>query len=349
MKVGLLRDRLYLEHSNGDGHPERPERLAAVDDAVARAGFASSLTDFPARDATRAELGRIHEEAHIDRIAATEGERFRMLDADTGAGPDSYRAALRAAGGAMAAVDAVVSGEVRRSFALPRPPGHHAEQSRAMGFCLFNNVAVAAAHARAVHGLERIAVVDWDVHHGNGTQWSFYEDPGVLYVSIHEYPLFPGTGLVQDTGRDIGDGYTVNLPLPAGQTDADYAIAFDQVVIPVLEEFDPELVLVSAGFDAHRDDPLARMRLTVDGFRRMTRALIGVAERHADGRIVHVLEGGYNLEALAEGVVAVLDELATDERREPEPAGGREQASEGLTAVLAKGERVLPRHWASLA
>jgi acetoin utilization deacetylase AcuC-like enzyme len=349
MKIGLVRDKLFLNHSNGDGHPERPERLAAIDDALARVSFADELIDLSARDATRAELSRVHDESYIARIAETDGQRFRMLDADTGAGPDSYRAALRGAGGTIAAVDAVLAGGVRRSFSLPRPPGHHAERNRAMGFCLFNNIAVAAEHARAAHGLERIAIVDWDVHHGNGTQWSFFEDPGVLYISIHEYPLFPGTGLVQDTGRDIGGGYTVNLPLPAGQTDSDYAIAFEQVVIPVLEEFEPELILVSAGFDCHRKDPLARMRLTAEGFRWMTRALIGVAERHSDGRIVHVLEGGYNLEALAEGVTAVLEELVADKAREPEPAAGRERASEGLENVLAKGARFLPKHWASLA
>jgi len=349
MKTALVRDSLYLEHTNGSGHPERPERLQAIDEVIADAACAAELTDIPARDAGEDELARIHDRAYIARIAQTEGERFRMLDADTGAAPGSYRAALRAAGGVLAAVDAVLSGEIRRSFALPRPPGHHAEGNRAMGFCLFNNIAVAARYAQDTWGLDRVAVVDWDVHHGNGTQWSFYEDPSVLYTSIHEYPLFPGTGLVQDTGRDVGAGYTVNLPLPAGQTDADYAIAFDEVVVPVLEEFDPELVLVSAGFDAHRDDPLARMRLTVDGFRRMTQALIGVAERHSAGRIVHVLEGGYNLSALAEGVAAVLTELTADDARVPEPAPGREAASEGLSEYLARSERVLPRHWASLA
>ena len=349
MNVGLVRDPLYLKHKNGDGHPERPERLVAVDEAIDGVAFADELLDLPAGDAGHDELARIHDRDYIRRIAATEGERPRMLDADTGVAPESYRAALRAAGGTITAVDAVLAGEVRRSFALPRPPGHHAERNRAMGFCLFNNVAVAARYAQDAYGLERVAVIDWDVHHGNGTQWSFYEDPSVLYVSVHEYPLFPGTGLVQDTGRDIGQGYTLNLPLPAGQTDRDYAIAFEEVVLPVLGEFDPQLVLVSAGFDAHRDDPLARMQLSVDGFRWMTRALLGIAEQHADGRIVHVLEGGYNLEALSEGVTAVLEELTSDEVREREPAGDRSEASEGLQTVLTKGERVLPRHWASLA
>ncbi|MFP4374864.1 MAG: histone deacetylase [Spirochaetaceae bacterium] len=349
MKVALVRDPLYLEHTNGAGHPERPERLTAVDEAIEGVAFSDELLDLPARDADHDELARIHDRDYIRRIAGTEGERLRMLDADTGAAPGSYRAALRAAGGAITAVDAVLTGEVRRSFALPRPPGHHAEQNRAMGFCLFNNIAVAARHAQAAYGLERVAVIDWDVHHGNGTQWSFYEDPSVLYVSIHEYPLFPGTGLLQDTGRDIGGGYTVNLPLPAGETDRDYAVAFEEVVLPVVREFDPQLLLVSAGFDAHRDDPLARMRLSVDGFRWMTRALVELAEHHADGRIVHVLEGGYNLAALSEGVAAVLEELTGDRLREREPAAHRSEASEGLQAVLAKGERVFPRHWASLA
>jgi len=349
MKVGLIRDTLYLRHTNGDGHPERPERLVAIDEAIDGVAFSEELLDLPARDARDDELERVHDGDYIRRIAATDGESARMLDADTGAAPESYRAALRAAGGAITAVDAVLSGDVRRSFALPRPPGHHAERNRAMGFCLFNNVAVAARHAREAHGLERVAIVDWDVHHGNGTQWSFYEDPSVLYVSIHEYPLFPGTGLMQDIGRDIGGGYTLNLPLPAGQTDRDYAVAFEEVVLPVLGEFDPQLLLVSAGFDTHRDDPLARMQLSVEGFRWMTRALVELAEQHADGRIVHVLEGGYNLAALSEGVTAVLEELTTDEVRPREPALDRSVASEGLQTVLAKGDRVLPRHWASLA
>mgnify|MGYP006271687907 CR=1 FL=1 len=348
MTVALTRDTLYLEHTNGDGHPERPERLAAVDEALAELSFAESLRDIPARDATENELARVHDSDYIRRIAETDGRPLRMLDPDTGAAPGSYRAAVRAAGGTIAAVDAVLNGDVRRSFSLPRPPGHHAERNRAMGFCLFNNAAVAARYVQTAYGLERVAIVDWDVHHGNGTQWAFYEDPSVLYVSLHQYPLFPGTGLVPDTGRDIGAGYTVNLPLPARQTDRDYRIAFEQVVIPVLSEFDPELVIVSAGFDAHERDPLAQMKLSVDGFRWMTRALIRVAEEHAGGRLVHTLEGGYDLQALGEGVSGVLSELVAEEIPKAEAENAREEASEGTQEVLSKAGRFLPRYWASL-
>ena len=348
MNVAITRDPLYLEHSNGEGHPERPQRLVAIDEAIGQVAFRNKLIDTPSRDASRVQLERVHDDDYIRRIADTDGAPFRMLDADTGASPQSYRAARRAAGGALSAVDAVLGGEFRRAFAFPRPPGHHAERNRAMGFCLFNNVAVAAKYAQDAYGIERVAIIDWDVHHGNGTQWSFYEDPSVLYVSVHQYPLFPGTGLVQDTGRDIGQGYTVNLPLPAGQTDHDYAVAFEQIVLPVTAEFDPQLILVSAGFDAHRKDPLAGMKLSVDGYRWMTRALIRLAEEHADGRLVHLLEGGYNLDALSEGVLAVLSELTADEVPAPQAAGPAETAGESLREVLAKVRRFLPRHWASL-
>ncbi len=370
MQVAIVRDALYTRHSNGDGHPERPERLQAIDAALQAAPFGNRLRDVAARDATAEELARVHDAAYIERIAETDGRSFSMLDADTGAAPESYRAALRAAGGAMSAVDSVFSGETTRAFALPRPPGHHAEANRAMGFCLFNNIAVAAKHAQAAYGVHRVAIIDWDVHHGNGTQWSFYEDPSVLYISLHQYPLFPGTGLVRQTGSGAGEGTTVNLPLPRRQRDEDYEIAFEEVLLPVLGEFAPELVLVSAGFDAHRDDPLAGMELSVESYRRMTRLLMRLAALHAHGRLVHVLEGGYHLEALGEGVSAVLEELSADGPA-PGPAAGpggaqpqraaqpehpasaapstRRGSNEGLYEVLSAGKRVFSKYWASLS
>lgn len=349
MKVAVLRDPIFREHNNGEGHPERPARLDAVDRALERSSIADALVDLPPRDATEAQLARVHDRDYIRRIAATDGSGFRMLDADTGVGPRSYRAALRAAGAAVTAVEAVVAGEVRRAFALPRPPGHHAERDRAMGFCLFNNVAVAAAHARAILGVERVAIVDWDVHHGNGTQRRFYDDPAVLYVSVHQHPLFPGTGLLEETGGNGAGGRTINLPLPAGRTDRDYRIVFEQVILPVLGEFSPELLLVSAGFDAHRNDPLAGMSLSSEAFRRMTRELLRVAEEHAEGRIVHVLEGGYDPAALSEGVELVFGELTADRLPEREPALSPDSAREGLEKVLSKARRLLPRYWASVA
>jgi len=273
--------------------------------------------------------------AHVEAVEATRGEA-RMIDADTFASPDTADVALLAAGAAVQAVDAVLEpGDRphRAAAALVRPPGHHAESRRAMGFCFYNNVAVAAAHARAL-GVARVAVLDYDVHHGNGTQEMFYADPSVLYVSTHQFPFYPGTGAASETGSGEGTGFTVNVPIEAGATDGDYVRVFELGVLPVLEEFNPDLLLVSAGFDAHEQDPLAQMRMTSPGFAWMTAQLGAMANRVSDGRIVLVTEGGYALTALGESLDLALKALAGDVDP-PAPATMREATGRGDRALEA--------------
>jgi acetoin utilization deacetylase AcuC-like enzyme len=300
----LLSDPRFFRHRSSAYHPERPERLEAAHAAVerCRTGAGLSFTAVAPRQATAEELARVHDPkfvAWLENLRGKEG----YVDADTYVGPDSIEVAGLAAGGTVALVDALIDGPVKRGLALVRPPGHHARPGHAMGFCLLNNVAVAAAHARA-RGLERVAIVDWDVHHGNGTQEAFYGDPNVLYVSTHQFPFYPGTGAVLETGEGEGKGFTVNVPLTAGGGDAVYRGAFERVIVPVLEEYKPDLVLVSAGFDASARDPLAEMALTNDAFGWMARELRKVADKTAQGRIALVLEGGYDLVALEAGLAA---------------------------------------------
>ena len=244
---------------------------------------------------------------YIGLIAETAG-RATALDADTFTSPDTFDVARLAAGAAVTAVEHVLAGEGRRACALVRPPGHHAEADRAMGFCFFNNVAIGAAHARAT-GLQRVAIVDYDVHHGNGTQWSFYADPSVLFVSSHQFPYYPGTGSASEVGSGAGTGFTINLPLAAGATDADYELVYARVAIPALRQFNPELILVSAGFDAYMDDPLGGMRLTASCFGRLTSMIVAVADDCCAGRVVAITEGGYHLQGLAESLRETIDAL----------------------------------------
>jgi acetoin utilization deacetylase AcuC-like enzyme len=272
-----------------------------------------------------------------------------MLDADTAASEDSYSAALRAAGGALVATETVIEGRHNSAFAFVRPPGHHAEADRAMGFCLFNNVAVAAEYARRVHGLRRIAIVDWDVHHGNGTMHAFYDTPEVLYVSLHQYPHFPGTGSARETGAGEGDGYTINIPFPGQQYDEDYLLAFDRVLLPVFRAYAPQLFLVSAGFDAHILDPLADMDLSSRCFGLMTRALQEVAREHS-APLAMVLEGGYAIKALAEGVASVLEALVRngdgDNTEDWRPRD--HHPSQNVTHVLERVRSALAPRWPCL-
>jgi acetoin utilization deacetylase AcuC-like enzyme len=307
MRVGLYDHPAFREHDAGAGHPERPARLDAVRRGIREAALESRLALMTPRPASRDELRAVHGAAHVDRVAATEGRTYRF-DPDTQAGPHSYTAALLAAGAAVDAVDRVLAGELDRAFCAVRPPGHHAEADRAMGFCLFNNVAVGAARALAA-GLTRVAVVDFDVHHGNGTQAIFYGDPRVLYVSSHAYPFYPGTGGLDEVGEGKGEGFTVNLPLPGTMGDAEYARIYREIVEPIVAAFDPELVLVSVGFDPHRDDPLAGMAATERGFAAMAASCVAGAAGSAKGRAVFVLEGGYDLDGIAESTTAVMGVL----------------------------------------
>ena len=307
MRVGLYDHPAFREHDAGAGHPERPQRLDAVRRGIRAAGLEARLQTLTPRPATREQLRTVHTAGHIDRLAATTGRTTRF-DPDTQAGPHSYAAALLAAGSVVDAVDRVLVGDLDRAFCAVRPPGHHAEADRAMGFCLFNNVAVGAARALA-SGLERVAVVDFDVHHGNGTQSIFYDDPRVLYVSSHAYPFYPGTGGLDEAGAGPGEGFTVNLPLPATMGDAEYARIYREVVSPVVRAFDPQLLLVSAGFDPHRDDPLAGMAVTERGFAQVAASCLEGASGAARGRAVFVLEGGYDLEGIALSTAEVMKVL----------------------------------------
>ena len=304
MNVGLYDDPLYREHDAGPGHPERPERLDAVRRGLREAGLEGGLRLLRPRPATTQELVRVHAEEHVARVAATRGRTVRF-DPDTQASPRSSEAALLAAGAVVDAVDRVLGGELDRAFCAVRPPGHHAETARAMGFCLFNNVAVAAAHA-LFRGLRRVAVIDFDVHHGNGTQDMFYTDPRVLYVSSHAYPFYPGTGALDEVGEGAGRGFTVNLPLPPGMGDLEYARLYREFVVPVGRAFDPQLVIVSAGFDPYEGCPIAPMRVTPRGFAEIAQACLDVAGGAARGRVVFALEGGYNLDGIARSAAAVM-------------------------------------------
>ncbi|HVR71407.1 MAG TPA: histone deacetylase [Vicinamibacteria bacterium] len=334
MKIGLYDDPVFREHDAGPGHPERPERLDAVRRGLREAGLEGALQLLRPRPATTQELLRVHTEEHVARVAATRGRTVRF-DPDTQASPRSSEAALLAAGAVVDAVDRVLGGELDRAFCAVRPPGHHAEAGRAMGFCLFNNVAVAAAHA-LFRGLERVAVIDFDVHHGNGTQDTFYADRRVLYVSSHAYPFYPGTGALSETGEGAGRGFTVNLPLPPGMGDLEYARVYREFVTPIGQAFDPQLVIVSAGFDPYDGCPIAPMRVTPRGFAEIARACLEVAAGAARGRAVFALEGGYELEGIAKSAAAVVRVLLGE--------GG-----ERLTGGAARLDPLVPAYREALA
>jgi acetoin utilization deacetylase AcuC-like enzyme len=302
----LLTHPACLRHEMGAGHPEAPVRLEAILSEIERAdAFELERREAPA--ATREQLERIHPRQYVASILDSVPERgYLRLDPDTVMCPGSGEAALRAAGAVCAAIDAVIAGEARNAFCAVRPPGHHAEPRRAMGFCLFNNIAVGAAHARAAHGLHRIAVLDFDVHHGNGTQAAFWDEAEVLYLSTHQSPLYPGTGGREERGAH---GNIVNVPLPLGTGSADWRMAVESEILPAIDQHRPDLLLISAGFDSHRADPLADMHLVEDDFAWVTERLLRLAEKHGRGRIVSALEGGYDPRALARSVWAHLEVL----------------------------------------
>lgn len=311
MSVGLVSSPVYLTHDFPD-HPENAERLRAI--ATALDSPALALRDFihtldPA-PATRAQIAAAHTPAYIDALERVMDQAPGYIDhAPTYIVPESFQVACLSAGGAIRAVEAVNAGEVRSAFALVRPPGHHAVAGAAMGFCLFNNVVIAARHAQAQLGLSRVLIVDFDVHHGNGTQDILYDDPGILFISTHQEGIYPHTGRLDETGAGPGAGANANLPLPSGAGDAAFARLTDAVIVPLADRFQPQLVMVSAGFDAHWLDPLAGLQLTLAGYARLTRALLELAERHSGGKFVAVLEGGYHLAALAGGVTTVVRTL----------------------------------------
>jgi len=338
LRTGVVIDPRYQEHDAGFGHPERPARVRALLESLAKS-TRPGLVRVEPRPATPEELARVHSPEHIGRVGATAGLQFFAFDPDTQVSAASYGTALLAAGGVLELLDAIMAGEVDNGFAAVRPPGHHAEATHAKGFCLFNNLAVGVEHLRRRHGLERVMVVDWDVHHGNGTQHSFADDPGVLYVSTHQYPFFPGTGAPEEAGTGAGEGFTVNLPLPATCGDGDYLELFARFVDPIGRQFQPQFLLVSAGFDAHVRDPLGGMRVSTEAFGVMARVLLDLARDHAGGRLAAVLEGGYDLQALVASVDRVLDELGKErERLPPFPS------AEG-GAYAPRIRAVQSRHW----
>jgi acetoin utilization deacetylase AcuC-like enzyme len=329
------------DHLTPPGHPERVERFevmqVVVDEFRARGG--AVVTPQPVTDD---QLLRVHGAAYVARIRQTAG-RATQLDPDTYTSPLTVEAAMLAAGAAVQAVDRVLDGaRGTRALAVVRPPGHHAERDKAMGFCVFNNIAIAAAHARA-RGLSRVAIVDYDVHHGNGTQWSFYTDPSVLFVSSHQFPFYPGTGAVDEIGSDAGRGFTVNLPVAAGATDADLERLYAQIALPILRQFKPELILLSAGFDAHQDDPLGGMRLTTGCFGRLTSAIAAAADECCQGRVVAVTEGGYDLKALADSLRVTIAALESSGHLKVAPTS--EDAAPRAAATIAAATPHLSKYW----
>jgi len=301
--TGFVYDQEYLEHDTGYSHPENSNRLAAIVSHLHSAGLLEAMRPVEAVQADAESIAAAHSREHIDRVSAWCAQAPFRIDLDTPVCRKSLEIALLAAGGVMSACDAVLEGAVRNAFCAVRPPGHHAERGRAMGFCLINNIAVATEHLRK-HGLERILIVDWDVHHGNGTQEIFFEDPDVLFFSVHQSPLYPGTGAASERGAGAGEGAPINVPLAPGCGAEHFKTAFEKTLIPAARAFDPEFVLVSAGFDAHRDDPLANLNVTEAGFAYLTLLVKEIAETCCEGRLVSTLEGGYNLDALARSAAA---------------------------------------------
>lgn len=307
-RTAIVTSRIFLEHETGD-HPERPERLEAILRLLERTGRLDDRQVIEPDPADEDTIALVHDRNYIEELREFAARGGGWLDADTIVSPRSYDVARLAVGAAVAAVDLVLRGEEPRAFALVRPPGHHAEPDRGMGFCLFNNVAVAAQWALERYGLERVAIIDWDVHHGNGTQAAFYRTDRVFFVSLHQWPLYPGTGRADEVGEGLGYGYTLNIPLPPRSDDRAYVRAFDEAIEPRLRSYRPELLLVSAGYDAHYADPLAAMAATEQGFSVMAERVLRWAREWCAGRLVLVLEGGYNLSALASSVAATLDAL----------------------------------------
>jgi acetoin utilization deacetylase AcuC-like enzyme len=310
MKIGIIQDPLYIEHNPGQYHPESPERLIALYKMLKEGDVSDIIHPLQPRKATREEIQRNHTSEYYDQVAKTAGISFSFLDSDTQTSEKSFEAALLAAGGILVGIDKIMEGDLNTVFALVRPPGHHAESNRGMGFCLFNNVAVGALYALDHYSIERIVIVDWDLHHGNGTQHSFYNDNRVLYFSTHQYPYYPGTGDFNEVGEKEGKGFTINVPLGVGHGDTEYVQIFKRILVPVTEMYNPQLIIVSAGFDIYFRDPLGGMAVTSQGFAALTQILQDVAGRKAENRLLFALEGGYHLEGLCQSVKAVIQQLA---------------------------------------
>ncbi|MHC4440956.1 MAG: histone deacetylase family protein [Planctomycetota bacterium] len=313
--TGLVISDRYIEHDTGPHHPESSQRIRAINQRIAEIGLSQRTQLIEPQTVDLSLVQQVHTPMYIDELRDACQNRAPFIDTpECPLCPSTFEIACLSAGGAVQAVDAVMAGNVRNVFCVLRPPGHHAESSAAMGFCYFNNVAIAAQYIRTKHRIERVAILDWDVHHGNGTQHCFYRDPHVLYVSIHQDPrtLYPGTGFSWETGSDQGQDTTLNIPMPPGSGDRDYRRAFESEIIPKIGNFKPGFILISAGFDAHRDDPLAQINLSTKCFTWMTRQMVQLAGSLCSHRIVSMLEGGYNLRALADSVQAHVEAMETD-------------------------------------
>jgi len=343
LKTGFVYHPDYLKHDTR-GHPECSDRLRRIVMGLEETGLINELVEVQPTRATPEQIGYVHEESYISEVELIAGKEG-WLDSDTPVSRGSYNAALLAAGGLINATDSVLRGEIKNAFALPRPPGHHAESNEGMGFCLFNNVAVAARYLQKEKNLDRILIFDWDVHHGNGTQDSFYDDASVLYISTHQSPLFPGTGFINDIGMGDGQGYTVNIPLPASTGDVSYSHVMDEVVVPVSLEFDPDFILISAGFDSHFADPLAGMSLSTAAFANFTENMKMVADETC-GNLVLTLEGGYDFRALTCSVISVFNSLGDFGMATAEPYQVPEdKLSDGVKGRIEAVKEVQKNYW----
>jgi acetoin utilization deacetylase AcuC-like enzyme len=337
-KTAIFRDPLFIDHDPGFDHPESPQRLKVINEVLDKKEVKDCFVYPEFLPASHKVIGLNHENNLINRVAETAGKIFDSLDPDTKTSPDSYAAATLAVGAMTTGVDLLLDGTIDNGFAFVRPPGHHAEGDRSMGFCLFNNVAIAAHYAIAHCGLKRVMIIDWDLHHGNGTQHSFYDTDKVLYVSTHQFPFYPGTGDLGETGKGKGEGFTINIPLPGYQGDIDYATIFNDIIVPAGREYKPELILVSCGFDIYKDDPLGAMEVTSDGFAYLTRSMVQLAEEVCGGKLLVTLEGGYNLNGQRDGAMAVLSELAG----KPLDTGFATNLSEKKGKELSEAQSVHP-------
>ena len=342
-KVGVVRGKIFLEHDTGYGHPECPERLVSIYGMLDQTGISKEVKEVELRKATKEEILLIHSEDHYERIESTKG-RETYLDGDTPASPKSFEAALFAVGGLLELTEQVLADQLESGFALVRPPGHHAEKDQAMGFCLFNNIAIASAWAIKEKGLNRILIADFDVHHGNGTQHSFYDTDRVLYFSTHRYPFYPGTGFYNEVGKGKGQGFSVNVPLPGGMGDSEYDSIYTKILMPIAREYQPELILVSAGFDSYYQDPLGGMEMTEQGFARLGSIFIQLANELCRGKLIFVLEGGYSVEGIAKCIQAIMMRMLKKQELVSETG----EPVKGFERLLEEVHRYQKSYWKGL-
>lgn len=340
MRTGIVKDWQYMEHDMGAFHPENPQRIEAIYSMVEKE-ITFSYSEIKPRPATQEEIQMVHFPSYVQAIKNTSGKERVMLDPDTATSPRSFEIALLAAGGLLEAIDYIMEDKIKNGFALVRPPGHHAERARAMGFCLFNNVAIGAEYLIKKHSLKRILIVDWDLHHGNGTQHYFQKRKDVLYFSAHQFPHYPGTGYWDEIGEEEGEGFTVNVPLKPGKTDEDYLFIFQKILSPITSAFKPEFILVSAGFDIYRNDPLGGMQISEEGFGAMTWELLSLSHKLCQDRILFTLEGGYDLQGLQLGIKHVLLQLGGEGKKPKIKAEISPATQEELTPVF----NIQKKHW----